>query len=278
MGTIEEIIKTIDDRLIETRKEYISLGQANQLLVSENIISTDEKSRGVLKKLLEGYKISHAYQTESTPRQWRIPLSEEGKKRKPKTIKKKKPVRPKTPNYNTFDNTNWAISQVICPNCGQNLIIPPEIINDLFFRCLNCGGVFRNPLKINNEQDLSCGDTFRNPLKTNNGQGLTKTKRNWFIGIAAIFVMWIIVSILQDDDNSPVRNSGYDASVRQVESYLKNNLKDPKSYESMEWSAVERTGNGGYKVRHKYRAKNSFGGYVTENKVFYLDANGNVVE
>jgi len=260
MGTIEEIIKTIDDRLIETRKEYISLGQANQLLVLENIISTDEKSRGEFKKLLEENKIPYAYKTESSPRQWRIPLSEEGKKRKSKTVKKKKPVSPKIPNYNTFDSINYGINQAICPSCGINLYIPLDIINERYIQC------------------LTCGRTFRNPLKTNNGQGLTKTKRNWFIGIAAIFVMWIIVSILQDDDNSPVRNSGYDASVRQVESYLKNNLKDPKSYESMEWSAVERTGNGGYKVRHKYRAKNSFGGYVTENKVFYLDANGNVVE
>lgn len=29
-------------------------------------------------------------------------------------------------------------------------------------------------------------------------------------------------------------------------------------------------------VRHKYRAKNSFGGYVIENKVFYLNKKGHV--
>jgi len=39
------------------------------------------------------------------------------------------------------------------------------------------------------------------------------------------------------------------------------------------------SGNSYYKywVRHKYRAKNSFGGYVIENKIFYLDEQGNVV-
>ena len=41
--------------------------------------------------------------------------------------------------------------------------------------------------------------------------------------------------------------------------------------------AVNEMENGnGYYVRHKYRAKNSCGGYVIENKVFFLDSNGNV--
>ena len=76
-----------------------------------------------------------------------------------------------------------------------------------------------------------------------------------------------------------MQNSYLDASVSQVERYLKANLSDPDSYESMEWSAVnEMSGNGDYRywVRHKYRAKNGYGGYVIENKIFYLDSNGNV--
>ena len=31
-------------------------------------------------------------------------------------------------------------------------------------------------------------------------------------------------------------------------------------------------------VRHKFRAKNGFGGYNVENKVFYLDSQGVVVD
>lgn len=49
------------------------------------------------------------------------------------------------------------------------------------------------------------------------------------------------------------------------------------SYEGIEWGAVNKKDNGGYWVRHKYRAKNRFGGYVIENKVFHLDASGKVV-
>ncbi len=73
-----------------------------------------------------------------------------------------------------------------------------------------------------------------------------------------------------------VSNSSYDASVSQVIDYLKKNLKDPKSYEGIEWSKVKEETDG-YSVYHKYRAKNSFGGYVIETQIFYLDFGGNVV-
>lgn len=40
---------------------------------------------------------------------------------------------------------------------------------------------------------------------------------------------------------------------------------------------VRRTTNkNGYYVRHKYRARNGFGGMNIENKIFYLDKDGNV--
>lgn len=74
-----------------------------------------------------------------------------------------------------------------------------------------------------------------------------------------------------------VENSSWDGSVRQVKDYLKRNLKDPKSYESIEWSNVIEN-NDGYMVRHKYRAKNSFGGYTIEDKTFYMDFNGNITK
>lgn len=72
-----------------------------------------------------------------------------------------------------------------------------------------------------------------------------------------------------------VKNSSLDGSVSQVVKYLKNNLKDPDSYESIEWGNVTETDNG-YIVRHKYRAKNSFGGYVIENQIFHIDWQGNI--
>jgi hypothetical protein len=72
-----------------------------------------------------------------------------------------------------------------------------------------------------------------------------------------------------------VKNSSWDASVSQVERYLRRTLKNPSSYKAVEWSPVQKTPNG-YAVRHKYRATNSFGAVVTEEKLFYLDTSGNV--
>ncbi len=77
-----------------------------------------------------------------------------------------------------------------------------------------------------------------------------------------------------------VTNSEFDGSVSQVKDYLKSNLNDPDSYESIEWSPVSKikTLNHKFIVRHKYRAKNGFGGLVITNQTFYLDSIGNVVD
>ena len=74
-----------------------------------------------------------------------------------------------------------------------------------------------------------------------------------------------------------VKNSPWNGSVMQVKNYLKKTLKDPDSYESIEWGKVI-DNNGTYEVKHTYRAKNSFGGYVVETCLFKLDSHGNVIE
>lgn len=74
-----------------------------------------------------------------------------------------------------------------------------------------------------------------------------------------------------------VKNNKWNGGVKQVEDYLERTLRDPDSYESIEWSEVK-SKDDGYYVRHKYRAKNGFGGYVVTNQLFHLDFNGNVVD
>lgn len=73
-----------------------------------------------------------------------------------------------------------------------------------------------------------------------------------------------------------VTQSAWDGSVRQAEQWLKSNLKDPGSLEVIEWSPIENLGSG-YAVRCKYRAKNSFGAYSLENKIFFFDTDGSVL-
>ena len=74
-----------------------------------------------------------------------------------------------------------------------------------------------------------------------------------------------------------VYNSSWDGSVQQVERYLQQTLKDPDSFDAISWSPVLKTPTGGFAVRCKYRAKNSFGGYVIEQFVFFMDADGKVI-
>lgn len=79
------------------------------------------------------------------------------------------------------------------------------------------------------------------------------------------------------DKNVTIENNTWNGSVSQVKEYLKTYLKDPDSYESIEWGKVMET-QSGYMVRHKYRAKNSFGGYTIEDKIFHLDIEGNITK
>lgn len=103
---------------------------------------------------------------------------------------------------------------------------------------------------------------------------------------AVVIGTFLLSATGSGDDNSSntneakevVYNSSWDGSVKQVKDYLKKNLKDPDSYESIEWSDVVKQSDGTFRVRHKYRAKNSFGGYVIENQLFVLDNNGNVID
>ena len=74
-----------------------------------------------------------------------------------------------------------------------------------------------------------------------------------------------------------MKNNKWNGGVKQGEDYLDSTLRDPDSYESIEWSEVKEKADG-YYVRHKYRAKNGFGGMVVTNQLFHLDFSGNVVE
>lgn len=120
----------------------------------------------------------------------------------------------------------------------------------------------------------------------------SNNNQNKKYGCIVIIIIAVIVGIFKDksgetekissNNTEAVVNSVYDGSVYQVENYLKREyLKDPESYEGIDWSTVQKEDNNSqykYYVRHKYRARNSFGGYVIEEKIFYLDKSGNVIK
>lgn len=212
MGSIEEIIDALDNELIETGKHYLLLGESNKLLLKNGLISQEEYSNKAFKKLLENNAIPHAYQTNTSPKQWRIPPTKEGLKVKKmlsknttkKTTSKEKKVKAKSYD-NSFSQTKFFL---------------------LFF--------------------------------------------------SVIFIIVWLVLPNSNETKEIVRNNSGDSSVYQVVDYLKRNLKDPDSYQPIEWSKVVKISEYEYRVRHKYRAKNSFGGYVIEEKIFSLDEKGNI--
>lgn len=169
-------------------------------------------------------------------------------------------------------NERWMQAEhdeVFCPHCGKKMVVSEDLIHEKYLFHTECGNQFSNPHYVRG----GSGD-WQSP-------GSGKILRGIFIVFCIIFFWGFIGSeecSSSGQNEEVVCNSGFDASVWQVENYLKKEyLFDPRSYEGIEWSAVNKKDNGGYWVRHKYRAKNGFGGYVIENKVFHLDASGKVI-
>jgi len=81
------------------------------------------------------------------------------------------------------------------------------------------------------------------------------------------------------DPGEKPENSLWDGSVYEVKTFLENHLKDPDSVEYIDWykpSLKEHNGDEYWGVKVKYRAKNSFGGYVVNTQLFLIK-DGNVV-
>lgn len=71
--------------------------------------------------------------------------------------------------------------------------------------------------------------------------------------------------------------SAWNGAHRDLERRVKTALKDPDSYEHIETKYVD-NGAKGISVLMKYRAKNSFGGYVVESIIASYDNAGNLTE
>lgn len=109
----------------------------------------------------------------------------------------------------------------------------------------------------------------------------TMTKgHKWFaLGLVSFIAFGTFVMDDKDWEMNSVKQSSWDNSVDVVEHYIKHDyLSDPDSYQSVKWSKLAKNVDGTYVVMHTYRAKNGFGGYVTETKTFIISSDGkNVV-
>ena len=161
------------------------------------------------------------------------------------------------------------VSNTFCPSCNISLIIADELKDEEYIKCLTCGHIFKNPLH-------QC---------TN--RSTEKKKWKWPMIFLAICLALFLLMKIGEDSNG---NSG-DINIQNgpssteamagVRTYLKHHyLKDPDSYQSMNWgpSGIYNKENKTYFMMHKFRAKNSYGGYVIEEWLFVLNADGRVVQ
>ncbi len=146
----------------------------------------------------------------------------------------------------------------------------------------------RKPIDENIEYCSFCGKSLDvDTIKLSKEKQKKRNKRIWIFVAISIAFFTIVMFIPSDGSSSSsstaqtkevVTNSSLDSSVSQVKVWMRSNLKDPDSLEYLEWSAVQKTNTGDYRVRVKYRAKNSFNAVVIENKLFTLDSNGVVID
>lgn len=191
-----------------------------------------------------------------------------------------------------FENLGFMV--IPNENYGKEVpiagLIIEKLVQEFKYIFANIYGVEFDNYQIQHEIELkkTTNQISSSSNKTNN-QSNSNTKTSKYNGcfiIIAIAIVLTILSTIFENENSTINQkiivSQLDGSVYQVEEYLKNHyLNDPDSYQSIDWGNLleAKTGlNYKYSVWHKYRAKNSFGGYATEIKMFYLDENGEVID
>lgn len=76
---------------------------------------------------------------------------------------------------------------------------------------------------------------------------------------------------------APSWQSRWDFSVPSIKRYIKTNIADPGSYESVEWDKASRNKDGSYTVLHTFSAKNGYGGRVRRSMSFVVSSDGQTV-
>ncbi len=103
-----EIIELFDNYLISTGKKFIGLRAANDLLKTKNLqIGID------LKRLLEKNQIPHAFQTETQPKQWRIPFSNQSIYKEKRSEFLRKNTITQTPSSTKSNSSNVGVKVII---------------------------------------------------------------------------------------------------------------------------------------------------------------------
>ena len=173
-----------------------------------------------------------------------------------------------------ISQSKQSFALVNCPYCGTQNIVTNKAHTH---KCSVC----QQPFSVLYEDEQSLTQSSIDGVSGCTTQE-QKDQNGKIILRVILFIAVIIFCICSlcsspDESNTPLTDKYETTVVVGVRNYLRNTLRDPDSYQDIEWSQIGENAAGNLYVRHKYRAKNGFGGYVVENKIFYLDKQGNVV-
>lgn len=97
------------------------------------------------------------------------------------------------------------------------------------------------------------------------------------IGSIAVLIIYRFVIYVKESPPMAIEVHA-DGSVFCCKEWLRTNLNDWDSYESIEWTKPIKMDNGAYLVSNKFRARNGFGGYRIATYVFLYTENGTVLK
>jgi hypothetical protein len=186
MKKIDTIIKILQQELIERKKSFFTLAQANKILFEKGILSKYDLSDCYLKNKLEQGEIPQSFKTTHKPRQWRIlkdrhvkkPMSPENKVKKAVTKQGNIQTKKETLSIINTERThreNEKQLYFLCPTCGVNLSVPEEHRGEFNLCCYHCKKTFRNPLIQHIIINKDVQYNSNNSQKKNNG---SRSKNN----------------------------------------------------------------------------------------------------
>lgn len=125
MSEVKKIVEILDGELLSSGKPYILLAQANKVLLREKVFTIEQVSNKYLKTLLESNELSHAYQTQISPKQWRIPLSQNNRNnRVDLETRKKTGSQNSTKSQESSVNMRWVWITIIFFLVGLMFFLP----------------------------------------------------------------------------------------------------------------------------------------------------------
>ena len=108
-----------------------------------------------------------------------------------------------------------------------------------------------------------------------------KIKPNSLTILLSLFLLATLLSCSSKNETSffdKVKKSSFDGSVEPVVDFLKKKyLRDPDSYNGVEWGELVKNADGTFQISHRFSAKNGFGGMNTETLIFCISEDGKEV-